>query len=35
MDYMDLFQILPKIMPLIPRITKAIETIQRVTADPK
>lgn len=34
MDFNDLLAILPKIMPLMPRLTKAVGTVERITADP-
>ena len=34
MDFNDLLAILPKIMPLVPRLTKAVGTVERITADP-
>jgi hypothetical protein len=34
MNFTDLINLLPKIMPLLPRLTKAVNTIEKVTADP-
>ena len=34
MNFLDLFQLLPQIMPLQPRLTKAVATIEKITADP-
>ena len=34
MNFNDLLAILPKIMPLMPRLTKAVGTVERITADP-
>ena len=35
MNFLDLFQLLPQIMPLVPRLTKAIALVEKVTADPE
>lgn len=34
MNFNDLLALLPKIMPLMPRLTKAVTTVERITADP-
>ena len=34
MNFTDLINLLPKIMPLLPRLTKAVATIEKITADP-
>lgn len=34
MNFTDLINLLPKIMPLLPRLTKAVTTIEKITADP-
>ena len=35
MDFNDLLAVLPKIVPLLPRLTKGVAIVERITADPE
>lgn len=35
MNVGDMFSVLPKLLPLMPRIEKALATVQRLEADPE